>query len=84
VNFSLIPPGVAKIIALGFNWIRFGVSAHVDTSKLANMLARAIFTAMSPNSFPEIDEVYLKYGVFTMVKIHITVFWVMTTCCSLY
>jgi len=48
------------------------------------MLAKAIFTEMSPNAFPEIDEVYLKYGVSTVVKIHIAVFCVMTQCCSLY
>jgi hypothetical protein len=48
------------------------------------MLAKAVFTEMSPNVFPEIDEVYLKYGVFTVVKIHIAKFCVMTPCCSLY
>jgi hypothetical protein len=48
------------------------------------MLAKAIFTAMSPNPFPEIDEVYLKYGVLTVVKNHIAVFCVMTMCCRPY
>jgi hypothetical protein len=80
VNLRGIPPREANIIALGSNLTCFGVSAHVDTSKLASMIATALFTAMSPNPFPEINEVYLKYGVFTVVKIHVAVFCIMKLC----
>jgi hypothetical protein len=67
VNFRGIPPSEANIIALGSNVMHSGVSAHVDTSKLASTLAKAIFTDISPNPLPETYEVYLKYGAFTVV-----------------
>ena len=71
-------------MALGFKRSCFGVSAHVDTSKLAIVFAKAIFTAMSPNPLPEIDKVHLKFAACAVFNTHIAVWQVMTPYCSLY